>query len=100
MSKLPAAEFAAHLRANTPILAGDDLAQTLGDDAWIEAAENCLLAKCENMRILGGLPQNLPPLSKMDLISRLSTLLTLWSDGCGYAIDERLFADVLARRRT
>lgn len=75
------------------------LAQSLGDDGWIEAAENCLLAKFDTMRILGGLPGNLPPLSRQELITRLSELLALWNDGCGYAIDERLFADVLARRR-
>ena len=75
------------------------LAQSLGDDGWIEAAENCLLAKFDTMRILGGLPRNLPPLSRPELITRLSELLALWDDGCGYAIDERLFADVLARRR-
>ncbi|WP_208992965.1 hypothetical protein [Roseibium sp. TrichSKD4] len=76
-----------------------ELAQNIGDDAWIEAAENCLLTKFDSLRILGGLPKNLPPLSRTELISRLSDLLSLWSDGCGHAIDERLFADVLARRR-
>lgn len=97
MSKLQNAEFA---QLHPPSSFNSvELAQNIGNDAWIEAAENCLLAKFDSLRILGGLPKNLPPLSRAELISRLSDLLLLWNDGCGHAIDERLFADVLARRR-
>ncbi len=100
MSRLPTAEFDREALSPSDDLLNEDLAQRIGDDAWIEAAENCLLAKFDQLRILGGLPRNLPPLQRHELIARLSALLALWNDGCSYAIDERLFADVLTRRRS
>ncbi len=67
--------------------------------SWEEEAENCVLARIDAIRILGGLPLHQPPLGPKDRINRLQDLLGYWANGCPFVVDERLFADVLKRRR-
>lgn len=67
--------------------------------SWEEEAENCVLARIDAIRILGGLPLHQAPLEAKDRIGRLQELLGYWANGCPFVVDERLFADVLKRRR-
>ncbi len=65
---------------------------------WIEAAETCVLMRIDQLRLIGGLPRHEPPLTSEERMHRLQDLLRLWAEGCLYAFDERLFADILNRR--
>ncbi|GGB52718.1 hypothetical protein GCM10011316_25950 [Roseibium aquae] len=77
----------------------DEAVQSLGLEAWLEAAENTVLVRLKNRRVTAGLARHYPPLSLPERLQRFNELFRLWNSGCGYAIDERLFADILARRR-
>lgn len=85
-------------RSAVQALSGQSAAGPAGD-AWLDAAEDCVLARIETLRIFGGLPRHLPALSHAERRARLVDLLGLWASGCFCAIDERLFADVIRRRR-
>ncbi|MEJ8473572.1 hypothetical protein [Roseibium algae] len=67
--------------------------------AWEDAAEDCVLTRIDSIRILGGLPTHQPALERPDRLSRLEALLAYWANGCPFVVDERLFADILKRRR-
>lgn len=66
---------------------------------WLDAAETCVLARIDKLRIPGGLPRHHQQLRLDERIARLENLLGLWSEGCTLAVDECLFADILNRRR-
>lgn len=66
---------------------------------WIEAAETCVLMRIDQLRLIGGLPRHEPPLTVEQRLHRLQDLLRLWAEGCLFVVDERLFADILNRRR-
>jgi len=76
--------------------AGDSPAA--GAQQWIEAAETCVLMRIDQLRLIGGLPRHAPPLTADERLDRLQRLLRLWAEGCLFAIDESLFADILNRR--
>lgn len=78
-----------------------DTGQSIAEEAqqWIEAAETCVLMRIDQLRLIGGLPRPEPPLTVEQRLHRLQDLLRLWAEGCLYAVDERLFADILNRRR-
>ena len=65
---------------------------------WIEAAETCVLMRIDQLRLIGGLPRHEQPLPVEERLNRLRDLLCLWAEGCLFAVDERLFADILNRR--
>ncbi|MTI43369.1 hypothetical protein E1178_07070 [Roseibium hamelinense] len=67
--------------------------------AWEAAAEDCVLARIDHLRIFGGLPRHLPPLTEQQRRDRLKLLMKLWSSGCTCVVDEALFADIINRRR-
>lgn len=66
---------------------------------WLDAAETCVLARIDRLRIPGGLPRHHQQLRLDERIDRLEKLLGLWAEGCTLAVDECLFADILNRRR-
>jgi hypothetical protein len=70
-----------------------------GSAEWLEAAETCVLARIRQIRVFGGLPKSAGPLDRFERQQRLEFLLHLWADGCLYAVDERLFADILYRHK-
>lgn len=77
-------------------------AKPVGADsnAWIEAAEACVVSRIGQLRIYGGLPKYRAPIAANELRQRLQDILRLWADGCIYAVDEELFADILQRRNS
>ncbi len=77
-----------------------DTGHSFADEAqrWIEAAEACVLMRIDQLRLIGGLPRHEPPLSVEERLHRLQRLMHLWAEGCLFAIDESLFADILNRR--
>jgi hypothetical protein len=85
------------------LIAGFNAPQTgenTADEAhrWIDAAEACVLMRIDQLRLIGGLPRHEPPLTVEERLHRLQDLLRYWAEGCLYAVDERLFADILNRR--
>lgn len=66
---------------------------------WLDAAEICVLARIDQLRIPGGLPRHHQQIRLEERIIRLENLLRLWAEGCTLAVDECLFADILNRRR-
>jgi len=73
----------------------------IADDAiWQKAAEDCVLCRLRTLRILGGLPRHKAPLAPKTRGDRLKALLQLWANGCTFAVDEDLFADILNRHRS
>ncbi|WP_417693518.1 hypothetical protein [Roseibium sp.] len=67
--------------------------------AFEQAAEAYVLARYKTLRFFGGLPNHMPTLERQDRIARLQDQIAFWQTGCSYAIDERLLADLLRRRR-
>ncbi|MTI00634.1 hypothetical protein [Roseibium sp. RKSG952] len=90
-----AAQLIAHSDCNG-ILSGNAADRS---DVWEDAAESCVLARIDSLKILGGLPRHTPPLPRQDKLQRLETLLKFWASGCTCIVDEPLFADILNRRR-
>ena len=68
-------------------------------EVWQQAAEDCVLMRIKTLRLIGGLPRHKAPLAEDVRIKRLKDLLRLWANGCTYAVDEDLFADLIARNR-
>ncbi len=71
-----------------------------GSDTWVQAAEDCVLARLPSLRLVGGLPRRTVPLRRETRIEALRTLLGFWADGCTSVVDEDLFADIVMRNRT
>ncbi|NRG19854.1 hypothetical protein HPQ64_19345 [Rhizobiales bacterium] len=69
-------------------------------DAANPAFERFVLERLLTIKVFGGLPLHLPPLAPNERLERIRALLELWESGCRYAVDERLFADLLSRYRT
>ena len=68
-------------------------------DVWEKAAEDCVLTRLKSLRVYGGLPLHKPLLTPKNREARLKALLGLWANGCTFAVDEDLFADILKRQR-
>jgi hypothetical protein len=66
-------------------------------DLWQQAAEDCVLARLRDLRVVGGLPRHKTPLSTAARRERLKSLLKLWANGCTCALDEDLLADIVNR---
>lgn len=62
--------------------------------------EGLVLERLLAIKIFGGLPLHLPPLAPAERLERIRALMDLWESGCQFAVDERLFADLLIRYRT
>ncbi|MBD8878071.1 hypothetical protein [Roseibium polysiphoniae] len=101
MSKDPFARQAAKLAdlSRAVLVQASASPESSETQAWEEAAEDCVLARVDAIRILGGLPMHQPELDCRDRRTRLETLLGYWANGCPFVIDEKLFADILKRRR-
>jgi hypothetical protein len=67
-------------------------------EIWQSTAEDCVLARMKTIRVYGGLPRHKRRLTQHERVDRLQALLRLWANGCICAVDEELFADLLARR--
>ncbi len=99
MSKDPFAGKASRLAELSRAVLAHDLDVASEQSRWEEIAEDCVLTRIDTIRILGGLPLHQKPLERDDRISRLEALLGYWANGCPFVVDERLFADILNRRR-
>ncbi|WP_417666597.1 hypothetical protein [Roseibium sp.] len=100
MSKDPFAGKAERLAQLSRSVLASDTTSDVDEANWDVIAEDCVLARIDSIRILGGLPVHQPPLSREERCERLKTLLGYWANGCPFVIDECLFADILNRRRT
>lgn len=94
LSQQPFAGRAADLIDNQ--LAGN---ADIGSGPWEQAAEDCVLARINSLRLIGGVPRHKAPLDGQTRLERLRALLQLWANGCTCAVDEDLFADILNRYR-
>jgi len=99
LSKVTPAIHARDTHELVPVPCSLKDAGALGQDTWLEAAENTVLLRLKTRRIAAGLARHHPPLTRAERVQRFTELLRLWNDGCRHAIDERLFADILARRQ-